>query len=339
MKLGDIAEACGLGCQGDAETEISGIASLPEAGPGQLAFLFSPAYRAHLGATAASAVVLRAQDAADCRLPCLLSDSPRLAWARIAALFDKAPKPVPGVHSTAVVAASAQLGKDVALGAHTVVSGDAVLEEGVAVGPGCFIGEGSRIGKGTRLHANVTLYHDVALGEACIVHAGVVIGADGFGYEYDGDSGEFVKIPQVYGVRIGRGVEIGAGSAIDRGALNHTALGDHCKLDNLVQIGHGARVGEHTVISGCSALAGSVVVGSRCLIGGGAGVVDNVRIADRVEVTARTLVTRSITEPGRYSSGTAMMPSHAWKRSAVGFAQLDGILKRIKQLEKNKRWK
>lgn len=333
MKLGDIAQQFQLDCRGDARIDITGIASLPQAKAGQLAPLFSVAYREHLATTHAAAVLLRAEDAAHCPVPSLVCDNPRLTWAGIAALFDGTPVAVPHIHPTAVVADTAVLGARVALGAHAVVSEGARIEEDVAIGPGCFIGEGVVIGKGTRLFANVTLYHQVSLGSGCVIHAGAVIGADGFGFELDPATGHYVKVPQVYGVQIGREVEIGAGTTIDRGALNHTTLGDYCKLDNQVQIGHGTQIGHHTVISGCSAVAGSTVIGSYCLIGGGVGVIDNIEIADRVEVSAMTLVTHSLTKRGRYSSGTGLLPGAAWRRSVVGFSRLDEILKRLRKLE------
>ncbi|MBT5723418.1 MAG: UDP-3-O-(3-hydroxymyristoyl)glucosamine N-acyltransferase, partial [Gammaproteobacteria bacterium] len=134
-------------------------------------------------------------------------------------------------------------------------------------------------------------------------------------------------------VIVGDNVEIGAGTTIDRGALNHTTIGSGCKLDNQVQVGHGTSIDHHTVISGCTAIAGSTRIGSYCLIGGAVGIVDNIEIGDRVEITAMTLVSRSILEQGRYSSGTGLMPGYEWKRSVVGFRKLDNILKRLRRLE------
>ncbi|MFT4712940.1 MAG: UDP-3-O-[3-hydroxymyristoyl] glucosamine N-acyltransferase [Candidatus Azotimanducaceae bacterium] len=166
-----------------------------------------------------------------------------------------------------------------------------------------------------------------------IVHAGAVIGADGFGFEFDGATGTLVKIPQIYGVKIGNDVEIGAGTTIDRGALNDTLIGEGVKLDNQVQIGHGTSVGANTAISGCTAIAGSTKIGSYCLIGGAVGIIDNIEIADQVEITAKSLVSQSITEKGRYSSGTGLMLSKDWKRSIVVFKKLDKLVKRIRGLE------
>lgn len=333
MKLGAIAQEFQLELRGDPETEISGIAGLKDAGPGQLTFLFTASYRHLLLDSKAAAVVLRESEAAGTDKPLLLSDNPRLSWAGIARLFDPSPIRMPFVEDSATISDLATIGRGVAVGANVVIRPGAVIDDGAIIEAGCVIGEGSRIGKGTRLYPNVVVYHGVTIGESCLIHAGAVIGADGFGYEFDDTTRDFVKIPQIYGVAIGDNVEIGAGATIDRGALNDTVIGDHCKLDNQVQVGHGTQIGHHTVISGCTAIAGSTKIGSYCLIGGAVGIIDNIEITDQVEITAMSLVSQSILERGRYSSGTGLMPGFEWKRSVVGFRKLDGILKRLKRLE------
>lgn len=334
LTLGDIARKLDLELRGDASVEITGIANLADAVPGQLTFLFNSAYKQYLADSNASAVVLNANDAYGCRIPMLISDRPRMAWAHVARLFDATPPPDRRRHPSAQVAEGARIGNDVSIGANVVVEKDAEIRDGASLGAGSYIGEGCVVGEGTRLFANVTLYHDVAVGQDCIIHSGAVLGADGFGFEFDRQSGSMVKIPQVYGVRIGNHVEIGAGTTIDRGALNHTSVGDGVKLDNQVQVGHGTCIGAHTVISGCTAIAGSTKIGSYCLIGGAVGIIDNIEIADQVEITAMTLVSHSIAQKGRYSSGTGLLPSRIWKRSVVGFGKLDELMKRVRALEK-----
>ncbi|MDG1234323.1 MAG: UDP-3-O-(3-hydroxymyristoyl)glucosamine N-acyltransferase, partial [Pseudomonadales bacterium] len=258
---------------------------------------------------------------------------PRMAWARIASSFDPMPLAMPVIAPSAVISDTASIGQGVAIGAGAVIRSGARIEDGAHIGAGCYIGESAKIGKGSRIKPNVVVYHDVLIGENCIVHANAVLGADGFGFEFDADTGDYVKIPQVFSVIVGDNVEIGAGTTIDRGALNHTTIGSGCKLDNQVQVGHGTSIDHHTVISGCTAIAGSTRIGSYCLIGGAVGIVDNIEIGDRVEITAMTLVSRSILEQGRYSSGTGLMPGYEWKRSVVGFRKLDNILKRLRRLE------
>jgi UDP-3-O-[3-hydroxymyristoyl] glucosamine N-acyltransferase len=336
LTLGEIGHRFDLEVIGEAATEINGIAGLTEAGPGELTFLFSSSYRSLLKGSLAAAVVLRKSDSADCEMPVLLSSQPRLAWARIAALFDTTPGPDFCIHETAVVSDLAVLGRDISIGANAVVEAGVKLEDGVCIGAGCFVGARATIGKATRLHANVTIYHDVRLGSQCIVHSAAVLGADGFGFEFDSETASLTKIPQVFSLHVGDNVEIGAATTIDRGALNHTVVGNGVKLDNQVQVGHGTRIGDHTAISGCTAIAGSTNIGSYCLIGGAVGIIDNIVIADQVEITAMSLVSRSITEKGRYSSGTGLLPGSDWKRSIVGFRRLPELIRRIGRLEKNK---
>lgn len=334
LTLGEIARRCDLVVRGDESVEITGLARISDASPGQLTFLFSSAYRHHLPVTRASAVVLREEDLDDCSIPAIVSSEPRLTWAKIAAFFDPLPTPNREHHATAVIAPTASIGEGATIGPNVVIEGNAVIGDNVVIGAGCFVGEGTSVGKDTRLFANVTLYHGVSIGERTIVHSGAVIGADGFGFEFDRRTLSLAKIPQIYGVRIGNDVEIGAGTTIDRGALNDTVIGNGVKLDNQIQVGHGVSIGDHTVMSGCTAVAGSTKIGSYCLIGGGVGIIDNIEVADRVEITAMTLVSRSITESGRYSSGTGLLPSKAWKRSVVGFARLDDLLRRLRRLER-----
>ena len=182
------------------------------------------------------------------------------------------------------------------------------------------------------MYPNVTVYHDVAIGNAVVLHSSVVIGADGFGFAFDGRRS--VKIAQLGGVRIGNDVEIGAGSTVDRGALDDTIIEQGVKIDNQVQIAHNCIVGEHTIICGCSAIAGSTTIGRYCTIGGGVGIIGHLRIADKVMISAMSLVSQSIGESGIYSSGTGLLESKEWKRNIVRFRQLDDMAKRLRELEK-----
>ncbi len=333
LTLGKISDQFDLPLYGDATIEVAGIASLREARSDQLTFLFSSAYKKYLATTGAACVVLTEAERPGCLTPCLVADSPRLAMARIAALFDETPVPDGKRHPSAVVDPGAIVGANVTIGAHAIIEAGAMIGDDTAIGAGVFIGQGTVVGSGTRLFANVSIYHGVRLGDRVTIHSGAVLGADGFGFEFDSTSGTFLKIPQTSGLVVGDDVEIGAGSTIDRGALNDTEIGDGVKIDNQVQIGHNSRVGHHTVISGCTAVAGSTTIGSYCLIGGGVGIVDNISITDQVEITAMSLVSQSITKKGRYSSGTGLMPGADWKRNIVVFKQLAGLLRRVRRME------
>jgi UDP-3-O-[3-hydroxymyristoyl] glucosamine N-acyltransferase len=179
------------------------------------------------------------------------------------------------------------------------------------------------VGDDTLLHARVTVYPGCVVGARCILHSGAVIGADGFGMAPD--EGRWIKIPQVGRAVLGDDVEVGANTTIDRGALGDTVVEDGVKLDNQVQVAHNCRIGAHTVIAGCAGIAGSVTVGRHCLIGGGAGIVGHLHICDGVTVSGMTLVTKSITEPGTYTSGLPFMPHADWRRNAVHLRHLDRI--------------
>ncbi|HEY7776516.1 MAG TPA: UDP-3-O-(3-hydroxymyristoyl)glucosamine N-acyltransferase, partial [Kineobactrum sp.] len=188
------------------------------------------------------------------------------------------------------------------------------------------------IGAGSRLYPGAVLYHGVQLGEQCTIHSQAVLGADGFGFAPDGAGWQ--KIHQLGGVRLGNRVEVGACTTIDRGALEDTVVEDGAIIDNLVQIAHNCHIGKNTAIAGCTGLAGSTIIGANCTLAGGVGVVGHVEICDGVHVTGMTMVTKSITEPGSYSSGTPMSATRDWKRSAVRFTQLDSIQRRLTDLEK-----
>ena len=333
LTLGAVADRFDLPLHGDPSIEICGIANILEAQQDELTFLFNPAYKKHLATTKAAAVVLCRDASGQCDKPCLISERPRLIWAGIAELFDATPKPDGRQHPSAIIGNNVALGDDVSIGAHAVIESNAVIGDHSTIGPGSVVGANVRIGQNTRLFANVTLYHDVMIGNNVIIHSGAIIGADGFGFEFDDVRGQYIKIPQVYGVVIADEVEIGAGTTIDRGALNHTEIGIGVKLDNQVQVGHGTRIGAHTVISGCTAIAGTMTIGRYCVIGGAVGIIDNITITDNVEITAMSLVSKSIKTKGRYSSGTGLMPGKEWKRNIVGFKQLANLLRRVRRLE------
>ncbi|HEX5637342.1 MAG TPA: UDP-3-O-(3-hydroxymyristoyl)glucosamine N-acyltransferase, partial [Gammaproteobacteria bacterium] len=188
------------------------------------------------------------------------------------------------------------------------------------------------IGAGVHLYANVTIYYGCSIGDNTIIHSSSVIGADGFGFEFD--QGEWVKSPQIGAVRIGKNVEIGACSTVDRGALHDTVIDDGVKLDNHVQIAHNVQVGAHTVMSNGVGVAGSTKIGKNCIIGGMAGIRDNIEITDNVMITGMALVSKSLDKPGSYSSNTPIDDTQTWRKNSARFRQLDEMARRIAQLEK-----
>lgn len=330
--LAGLADLLGLSFTGDGGRVLTGLATLAEAGPHELSFLANRKYLSQLSTTRAGAVIVPPGLAATSPADCLLSEEPYLAFARVSRLFDNAPKPAPGVHPTATVSPDASLAADVSVGAQAVIEAGAVLASGVVIGAGAYIGHASQLGAGTRIYPAAVIYHDVHMGERCVIHSQAVLGADGFGFARGSEGWE--KIAQLGGVRLGDRVEIGACTTVDRGALGNTVIEDGVIIDNQVQVGHNCRIGKNTAIAGCVGLSGSTIIGADCTLAGGVGVVGHVEICDGVHVTGMTMVTRSITAPGSYSSGTPMTSTRDWKRSAVRFGQLDALEQRLKTLEK-----
>ncbi|MCD5988127.1 UDP-3-O-(3-hydroxymyristoyl)glucosamine N-acyltransferase [Pseudomonas sp. CDFA 553] len=332
IKLGQLAEFLGATLRGAEDKEITGLATLQEAGPGQVSFLANPQYRKFLVDTQASALLLKPADADSYAGDALLVPDPYLAYARISHLFDPKPKAVAGVHPTAVIADDAQIDPAASIGAFAVVESGARIAAGVTVGAQCFIGARCEIGEGGWLAPRVTLYHDVRIGKRVVIQSGAVLGGEGFGFA--NEKGIWQKIAQIGGVLIGDDVEIGVNTAIDRGALADTRIGNGVKLDNQIQIAHNVQIGDHTAMAACVGISGSTKIGKHCMLAGGVGLVGHIDICDGVFITGMTMVTHSITEPGSYSSGTAMQPAGEWRKSAARIRKLDDMARRLQKLEK-----
>ena len=332
FSLGQLAEQLGATLQGDAELRISGLAALQQAQPSDLSFLANAQYRKFLASSQAGAVLLTEADAQGYSGNALITANPYLAYARLSHLFDRKPQAVPGIHPSALVAGDAQVDPTASIGPGVVIESQARIGAQVVIGAYSVIGARSSIGDGGWLAPRVTLYHDVQIGQRVVIQSGAVIGGEGFGFA--NDKGVWEKIAQIGGVRIGDDVEIGANTTIDRGALSDTVIGNGVKLDNQIMIAHNVQIGDHTAMAGCVGISGSTKIGRHCMIAGGVGMVGHIEVCDNVFVTGMTMVTRSISEPGAYSSGTAMQPAGEWKKSAARIRQLDDMARRLQQLEK-----
>ena len=332
ITLQELAQHLGAELKGDADKVMQRVNTLDKAGPDDVAFLSDKHYRHLLETTQAGAVIVKAADQALCSVPTLVMKDPYLGFALAAQCLDTTPPPATDIHTSAVVADDATLGKGVAIGANTVIESGVVLGDGVVIGPGCFVGKGAKLGARTRLWANVSVYHRVVMGEDCLVQANTVIGADGFGYA--NDKGEWVKIPQLGTVVIGNRVEIGAGTTIDRGALGDTVVSDNVIIDNQCQIAHNVKIGYGTAVAGGTIMAGSLTVGKYCIIGGGTVINGHIDICDGATITGMGMVMRSITEPGIYSSGIPLQPNKEWRKTAARVMRIDDLHKRVKELEK-----
>lgn len=329
--LFEIASRLGGRIEGDGSVLIRQIGSLQSAGEGEIAFLASPKHRRELEQTRAAAVILNEAALSLTALPRIVCDNPYLYYARLAQWLNPEAVQAEGIHASAVVESA--LPDSVRVGPHAWIGPGCEIGEGVTIGPGCIVEPGVRIGAGSRLVARVTVYHGCVIGERCSLHAGVVIGADGFGYARE-RSGAWVKIPQIGRVVIGNDVEIGANTTVDRGALDDTVLADGVKLDNLVQIAHNVHIGEHSAMAGCVGVAGSAHIGARVMVGGQAGISGHLEIADGTVVSARTLISKSITVPGIYTSAMPGIEHAEWMKSVAHFRHLDAMAARLKKLEK-----
>ncbi len=332
MKLSEIAQRLGVSFDASRDAEIFRVSDLRHAQTGDISFLNKSTYRDALTDSKASAVLLRADDAPFCAGVALVVNDPYLAYAKVAQWLDTTPQQPEGVHPSAIIADDVKLGNHVAIGPRVVIEAGVTIGDNAQIGAACYIGHNSHVGAGTRLWPNVTLYHGVNLGQRCIVHSNSVIGADGFGFAQE--KGEWVKIPQLGGVRIGDDVEIGVHCAIDRGALNDTIIGNRVKLDNFIHVAHNVEIGDGSAAAAMTGIAGSTKIGKNVTLAGRVSVTGHLEICDRAHVTACTTVVQSITEPGAYSSGTTAQPNREWRKSLARFFQLDELVKRVRALEK-----
>ncbi len=335
--LGELARKLDAELIGDPARVVSQIASLEAASDDAISFLSNPRYLPQLALSNAACVIVSPahRDAAVLRGAALVAADPYLCFAKLTQLWAAQARSavVAVVHPSAVVHADATLGLQVAVGALAVIEAGAVIGNGAVIGAQCFIGTDASVGAHTRLSAQVVLGARCHIGARGVVHSGVVIGADGFGFAPT--EGRFEKIEQLGGVRIGDDVEIGANTCIDRGALGDTVIGNGVKLDDLVMIAHNVHIGAHCALAGTAAVSGSTHIGAHCTMAGGAGVVGHVTLADHVHLGARSVATHSISKPGLYTGLFPIDDNASWEKNAATLRQLFRLRERIRALEKN----
>ncbi len=322
-----LATAIGGDLHGPPDLPISGPVSADSESPDGIAFCESADYLSQ--SSGVGALVLPRD--LESEKPHIKVDHPRLAFGMLLAMADRPLPLAPGIHPTAVVHPTAQVDPDASIGPY------AVIEENVDVGPKarifpfCYVGARCKVGEGATLYPHVVLYKDVTLGKRTIIHSGAVLGADGFGYVWDGRTR--IKVPQAGAVALGDNVEIGANTTIDRATTGVTKIGNGTKLDNLVQLGHNCTIGDDTVVAGLSGISGSSHIGSRCVFGGQSALADHVKIGDDVTFGGRTATSQDITEPGAYL-GVPAMPVGDGIRAMMLSTKLPELFKRVKQLER-----
>ena len=330
MTLSDLAARLNCRLDGPSDLEILGVASLEEATAHHVALCAGAKYVAALAGTRAGAVIVPLDGPTP---PCaaLRSEQPYLTFARALAIFAPPTGAPSGVHPRAVVASSAVLGPDVAIGACAVVGERARIGRGTTIYPNVTIGDDTVIGEGCTVHANVSVRERVVIGDRVLLHDGAVIGSEGFGFVPRAD-GSYEKIPQTAAVVIEDDVEIGANTTVDRPPLGETRIGSGTKIDNLVQVAHGSRIGRNVVLAAQVGMAGSVVIEDGVVAGGRVGISDHVTVGRRARLSGGTVVSKDV-EPGAHLAGYPGIPASQWRRASVLFRNLPTLKRRLDALE------
>ena len=318
---------------GRPEVRITSFASLKEAQRGDLSFFSDPRYEAQLKTTKAFAVLVPL----DCTqfpvdVACIGVADPSRAFEVIVEKYGVQPLPFSaGVHPSAVIAGTAKLDPTkVCVGAHAVIDEEAEIADGVEIAAGCYVGRGVRIGRDSKLFANSTVHIGCVLGERVILHSGVVIGADGFGYEFS--KGRHRKVRQSGIVQIDNDVEVGAGSMIDRARFGRTWIGEGTKIDNLVQIGHNVVMGRHCIVVACVAIAGSAVIGDYVVLAAQVGIAGHVTIGSQSKLGGRAGVTKDV-PAGQTYLGFPAVPAHEERRRIASVNRLPKLVARVRELD------
>jgi UDP-3-O-[3-hydroxymyristoyl] glucosamine N-acyltransferase len=255
------------------------------------------------------------------------------AFASLLTLVEQSRPKKTGIHSTAVIESSAIIGKDVYIGANAYIGENCFVGDGCKIYPQVFIGDNSKVGKNSIINPNVTIYHECVIGNNCIVHAGTVIGSDGFGFAPQSET-EFMKIPQIGNVIIEDDVEIGANVAIDRATMGSTIIKKGVKIDNLVQIGHNVEIGENTVMAGQTGIAGSTKIGKNCMLAGQVGIAGHIKIADGTKIGAQAGILGDIKEENTIILGSPAFDYKQFFKSTVVFKKLPELKTRLDRIEK-----
>lgn len=311
------------------DQEISGVSTIDEARGHEITFLSNPKYRDKAERCAAGAILVK--EPLDADLPQIIVDNPYLAFAVTLNLLYPPKRHAPGIAPQASVDDRAEVCPGATVYPFVSIGKGARIADGAVIHPGCFIGDDTRIGEGTILYPRVTLYDGCEIGARCVIHAGVVIGADGFGFVWDGERHR--KIPQIGRVVIGDEVEIGANCTIDRAALTTTVVGTDVKMDDHVHIGHNVSIGDHTIIVAQTGIAGSAHIGRHCVLAGQCGVAGHITVGDGCTAASRAGITADLA-PGTVVSGYPAMDHRRWLKCQNVFKELPELLKRIRALER-----
>ena len=330
LTVAELAKQIAGEVTGDASSMLTGFSLANSAKPGDLTFAENAEYFAAAEASAATAIIA-GKDAASAKKTVIRVANPRVAFAKALAIFFPEPKFAPGVHPSAVIAASAQIDPTSHIGPHCTIGERVKIGANCVLQSGNFIGDDSMLGEGANLFPNVTVYSRSQIGKRVRIHSSTVIGSDGFGYVFD--SGIHRKVPQIGNVVIGDDVEIGSNVSVDRAALGSTVIGKGTKIDNLVQVAHNVEIGEHTILCSQVGIAGSAKLGSYCVLAGQVGIAGHLKIGNQVTIGSKSGVMHNIPD-GESWLGIPAQPDKQAKRIMISVQRLPDLLKKVAEWEK-----
>ena len=326
--------------EGNSSAEVSGLSKIEEGKAGTLTFLANPKYISHIYSTGASVAIVSNDFVAEHPLPETLTLI-RVAdaygsFAKLLEAYSQFKRPRPGVHASAVIDSTVDIGENVHIGAGVVIEAGVSVGNNAVIMAQSYLGEHVKIGDFTTIHPGVKVYSDCVIGANCTLHAGVIIGADGFGFAPQADN-QYAKVPQIGNVVIEDRVEIGANTTIDRATLGSTIIREGVKLDNLIQIAHNVEIGKNTVIAALTGIAGSTKIGENVMIGGQVGIGGHLTIANGVKIAAQTGISASVLKEDVVMQGTPAVSTMDFKKSYIIHRRLPQLLERIERLEKGQK--
>lgn len=330
LTAGVIAEFIGGSVDGDPQVQVSTVSPIEKGFAGSLSFLANPKYKSYVADTDASVVIVKDDFNSESPVkPTLIRvTDPYTSFAILLQKYDEMNKPSAGIHPSAIIAESAQIGSNVSIAAGVVVEDKAVIGDGTRLGANVVVERESKIGTNCLFHSGSRVMHHCVVGNNCTLHAGVTIGSDGFGFAPS--DCEYSKIPQVGNVVLEHDVEIGSNSTIDRATMGSTIIRKGVKLDNLIQVAHNVEIGEHTVIAAQTGVAGSTKIGKRCMIGGQVGIIGHLTIGDHVKIAAQSGVGNNLPN-GAIVQGSPAFEVGNYRRSYVSFRRLPQTLRKIEE--------
>ncbi len=331
MKLGELAARLGAELRGDADVEVTGVKGIEEAGPAQITFVANPRYTS-LARTTKAAAVLVEPEFPEITTSTLRIRNPYHAFSLALGMFYQPPAYPEGIHTTAVIDPTAEIGEGAHIGAYVVVDRGVRVGKHATLLPHVVLYPGVKVGDHFFAHAHAVVREGCELGDHVTLENGAIIGADGFGFSKN-EKGEWGKIPQSGPVRLGNRVDVQANACVDRATVGTTEIGDGSKIDNLVQIGHGSKIGENSLVCAQTGLAGSSVIGNNVILAGQTGIAGHCSVGDGVILTAQSAVSHDV-PAGKMISGSPGFDNRVWLRAVTIFQRLPELLKRLDRLEK-----